>query len=137
MVSRAMVDRSEMGSLQGIARSLVPDPAREALRSLHRAVLFRRGMRRFLAEPEACARPDSPVLRDLIYGWGNEAWSARDEYLADGVRHVLAARGPILECGSGLTTVLFGTIARRRGLSYWALEHLPEWAARVQRCQGR
>lgn len=79
----------------------------------------------------ACSRPGHPVLRGLIYGWGNDAWSALDEYLAACILHASAARGPILECGSGLTTLLIGAVAKKRGEGHWALEHAPEWATRV------
>lgn len=94
-------------------------------------------MTRFLEDPAACSHPGHRVLTDLIYGWGNEAWSAQDEYLAGCLQHALTARGPILECGSGLSTILVGAIATKRGRSHWALEHRPEWAAKVQRCLKR
>ena len=42
------------------------------------------------------------------------------------------AGGPILECGSGLTTLLVGVVAQRTGNSVWSLEHLSQWAERVQ-----
>lgn len=94
-------------------------------------------MRRFLANPAACARPGCRVLSDLVYGWGNDGWSALDEYLAGCVAHASTTSGPILECGSGLSTILVGVMAKRRGLRHWALEHAPEWAKRVQRCLRR
>jgi hypothetical protein len=126
-----------MARLQRVAKSLVPARLQDALRAMHRDIVFRRAMRRFRANPEACTHPGSPIVRDLIYGWGNESWSALQEYLTECIRHALNARGPILECGSGLTTVLMGTIAQRQGQSLWSLEHLPGWAARVQRCLDR
>lgn len=89
-------------------------------------------MRRFLRAPEACARVGNPVLLDLIYGWGNEEWSALDEYLVACLAHAQKADGPILECGSGLSTILVGVIAQRRGLQHWALEHTPAWADKVR-----
>lgn len=126
-----------MTHLQSLAKSLLPDQLRDSLRAMHREFAFRRAMRRFLARPEAGARPDSRILRDLVYGWGNESWSAMPEYLADCIRHALTTPGPILECGSGLSTLLIGAIAKRRGQAHWALEHLPEWAAKVQGCLDR
>jgi predicted O-methyltransferase YrrM len=90
-------------------------------------------MKRFLVDPGGCSYPGSPILSDLIYGWGNESWSALDEYLADCISSALVLSGPILECGSGLSTILVGVVAKRRGQHHWALEHDPEWAARVKR----
>lgn len=124
-------------SLRGLAKRVLPQRAREALKSAHRELVFRRAMKRFLASPESCARPGSPVLNDLIYGWGNDTWSALDEYLAGCIRHAAAARGPILECGSGLSTILVGALAQRRGQLHWALEHTPEWATRVRKHLAR
>ncbi len=70
-------------------------------------------------------------------GWGNESWGALEEYLESCLAHALAANGPILECGSGLSTVMVGAIAKRRGVRHWALEHQPKWARKVQRCLDR
>jgi len=89
-------------------------------------------MKRFLDDPDACTRPGNPVIADLLYGWGNEGWSAQDEYLTHCIARALAVRGPILECGSGLSTILVGSIAKQRGQRHWALEHTPDWAAKVQ-----
>ena len=89
-------------------------------------------MRRFLKDPEDCAHPANPVILDLIYGWGNEGWSALDEYLAVCINHALTSRGPTLECGSGLSTILLGAIAKKRGYTHWAIEHTPEWGTKVQ-----
>jgi hypothetical protein len=71
-------------------------------------------------------------MSHLVYGWGNELWSGWCEYLAACVEHSLTTRGPILECGSGLSTVLVGIVAQRRRLAHWALEHMPEFAAKVK-----
>ncbi len=94
-------------------------------------------MRKFIAKPESALQPGNSLLEQLIYGWGNEAWSAREEYLAACVGHVLTSGEPILECGSGLSTVLLGAVAKKQGRIHWALEHLPGWADRVQRCLVR
>jgi hypothetical protein len=116
-----------------IVKHLFPSRVRRRLRVLHREFVFRRAMKRFLESPEVARNPGSRVLSDLIYGWGNEGWSARDEYLVECIAHAMTARGPILECGSGLSTILVGAIAKQRGQRHWALEHLPAWAAKVQK----
>jgi len=121
-----------MSFLRTCAKAVLPVRARQALRAAHRKLVFRRAMRRFLADPAACAHAGSPILRDLVYGWGNAGYSAADEYLARCLELALAGRGPILECGSGLTTLLVGAIAQRHNQPHWALEHTAEWATRVQ-----
>jgi hypothetical protein len=90
-------------------------------------------MRKFLRDPAAPDVRRDGVLHGLIYGWGNESWSAMDEYLAACIQSALVTKGPILECGSGLSSLVVGAIAKRRGIGHWALEHSPEWAAKVQR----
>lgn len=106
---------------------------RRPLSRAHRRFVFRQAMRRFLRDPAASVAPRAPVLNELIYGWGNESWSAMDEYLAACIQNALVAKGPILECGSGLSTLVIGAIAKQQGLEHWVLEHSPEWAAKVQR----
>jgi hypothetical protein len=65
---------------------------------------------------------------DLVFGWGNEYWSALPEYLEAVVLYGRSARGPVLECGTGLTTLVLAAI----GADVWALESNEEWRARVE-----
>jgi hypothetical protein len=90
-------------------------------------------MREFRSDPQKWLFPDSPVIRDLIRGWDNEGWSADNEFLVVCLQHTLATNGPILECGSGLTTILLGVIADNLGQTVWSLEHMPEWGERVEK----
>jgi hypothetical protein len=125
-----------MNRLRSIAKLALPSRIRGFLRAAHRDFVFRRAMKRFLKHPE-CIYPGSPVVLDLIYGWGNDNWSALDEYLAGCVDHALSSPGSILECGSGLSTILVGAIAKKRGQRHWALEHTPAWASRVRKYLNR
>jgi hypothetical protein len=84
----------------------------------------------FLRDPNAAA-DDFGVLAALVYGWGNESWSGSPELLHSCIRQALIAEGPILECGSGLTTIVLGVVAQRTGTTLWSFEHMPEWAERV------
>jgi methyltransferase family protein len=69
----------------------------------------------------------------LGYGWGNESFSASAEFLSECMTAAAVPGGPILECGSGLSTLLVGMIAATAGREVWSLEHDPEWAERVHR----
>jgi hypothetical protein len=94
--------------------------------------VFWRAMRRLVREVTPASRDfDAELLSDLIYGWGN-SWSARHEFLDSCLQHVRKSDGPILECGSGLSTLLVGALAQQMGKSVWTLEHDAEYACRVQ-----
>ena len=112
-------------------KQIVSDAPRSALRSAHRRWKLDRAIHRFVtrASRGAIARE---CLADLAYGWGNEAWSASPEFTEACCREALFARGPILECGSGLSTILLGALTRGRGIEVHAFEHLEPWAARVR-----
>jgi hypothetical protein len=120
-----------MPSFRSIAGAVLPRQLKDAARSAHRQIVFRRAMKKFLADPRRCSSTGHPVLRDLIYGWGNESFSALDEYLVGCLDEAFRTNGPILECGSGLSTLLVGAVAKSRGLKHIALEHHPAWADRV------
>jgi hypothetical protein len=122
-----------MSVLREVVKKVLPARARQAVAEWERELTFWRAMRRFLQNPGACADPDSPLLAELVRGWGNEDWSGLSEFLAGCIARSMTARGPILECGSGLSTLLVGAIAKKRGQQHWALESAPEWAARVQK----
>lgn len=119
------MSRTASPTLRGIARV-----ARDRVRDGHRHLVLGRAMHAFMRDPEAAAN-DENLLADLVYGWGNESWSGAPELLQSCIRQALIARGPILECGTGLTTLLLGAIVQRTGNHLWSLEHLPEWADRV------
>jgi hypothetical protein len=75
--------------------------------------------------------PRRQVLSALRCGWGNLDYAAGLAYLDAIARHVAESRGPILECGSGASTLLLGLLASRRNLHVWTLEHHPRWHAFV------
>ena len=130
----AASEQLEREAARRVSAALPTEPAApmQPVDPASRDVMFRQAFNTFQQNPAACAQSGHPVLRDLIRGWGNEIWSAADEYLAACVQQALVTEGPILECGSGLSTLLVGTVAAKRGLPHWALEHMPEWAAHVQ-----
>ena len=102
------------------------------LRKPYQEFVFWRGMRRLLRDAELDEQPFwTDTLADLVYGWGNN-WSAQTEYLEACLREVRETKGPVLECGSGLSTLLIGAVAQRERVSVWSLEHDIGYASRVQ-----
>jgi predicted O-methyltransferase YrrM len=120
------------GGFAAVGKSVLPRATRRWLRQAYQRVELDRAMRRFIADPSAALRPHSDLLRRLIDGWANPGWSAKEEYLRHCIAHALQTRGAILECGSGLSTLLIAAVAKQRELPYWALEHSSEWSDRVR-----
>ncbi len=71
--------------------------------------------------------PDRRTLADMRYGWGNTGFSARVPYLEEMCRLALNTREPILECGSGLSTILLGLISAYTLSEIISLDHDPTW----------
>jgi hypothetical protein len=87
-------------------------------------------MQRWLQDPRRDPMPG--VFRDLAYGWGNRGWSAQDDLLLACLREITPTVGAVLECGSGLSTILLGARAEAHGVRVWSLEHEEGWATKVQ-----
>jgi predicted O-methyltransferase YrrM len=77
------------------------------------------------------AAVDKALWRDLTYGWGNTGFSPGQRYLQAVLDASSTANGAILECGSGLTTLVLATVTGKRDVPVWTLEHDPAWAAHV------
>jgi hypothetical protein len=111
-------------------KRLVPRPVKRAIKEAFRERKFRRALQEIskLSEGEV---PTHELLIELQIGWGNESFAASYDYLEEVIKRARTTTGPILECGSGLTSILLGLVAGRRGVDIWSLEHIPEWHARV------
>ena len=108
----------------------MPGPLKQAARIAWQRQQMRRAMRRLVALPPGTT-PERRLLDELRAAWDNEGFTADIDYLAEVARHAAQTPGPVLECGSGLTTLLLGALAGRRGVEVWALEHDPQWRRRV------
>jgi hypothetical protein len=118
--------------MKGLAEKIAA-PVKAPLRKLKNSVVehkkgfsFDRALRRFARTQNASLIPQ------LVDGWHNTQWSALDEYLLGCIGEVRAARGDILECGSGLSTLLLGIVAQSSGARLCTLEHSQAWADKVQ-----
>ena len=113
-IERQMGTRSRADAAKALARNVVGHV---------RLILAARWFR---ALPSRRWESALPMLRSA---WGNLGYTADLAYLAAVLRHAMRAGGPILECGSGLTTFL---VAVASGHAVWSLEHLAEWRRRTQ-----
>lgn len=65
---------------------------------------------------------------ELVELWGNE-WSAKPEMLAALVELARDADGDVIECGSGLTTLILAVLGEKHGFKVVSLEHDRDFAA--------
>ena len=108
----------------------VPGRIFGALKKSVNSMSFDRQIRKLLTQSNESI-PTRDTLAGLRSAWGNESYSADLDYLEELMARAVVPKFSILECGSGLTTVLLGILAGRRGVEVWALEHDPEWHATV------
>jgi hypothetical protein len=98
-----------------------------------RRIILRRALGRLRKSPRASPE----IWADLLRGWGNEDYAARPTYLDAVAAAAFAQRGPVLECGSGLTTLVLAAIAERSGSRVWSLEHEWDWYVNVRSALDR
>lgn len=111
-------------------KRFVPAPLKRAAK----AAVLNRTLSRAIRDISKLSPGDVPtpaMLERLQRGWGNEGFAAQADYLTEVANRAATTTGPILECGSGLTTILLGLLAGRRGIETWSLEHTAAWRARV------
>jgi hypothetical protein len=112
------------------AKRLIPAPLKRALREAFAKRELRRAIHQ-IKNLEPGIVPGRELLQRLQRGWANDGFAATVEYLHEVAKFAVTTADPILECGSGLTTILLGLIAGRRGIETWSLEHIPDWRTRV------
>jgi predicted O-methyltransferase YrrM len=109
-----------------IARA-VPAAAKRPLREPYRRYRLGRALARARSTfPEV----SDEVISDLVGAWAN-TWSIQEGLIPAILREAAYTDGPILDCGSGLSTILLGMVAQERNGHVTSLEHIPEWAEQV------
>lgn len=107
------------------------------LRNNSLRALRQRALRRAVSGLSAALRngrkPPLKLFELLVYGWGNEAWSANAPFLSAVFDWLPRTTGPILECGPGISTFVLAGAAAIAGRRVHSLEHNGEWADRIMR----
>ena len=70
---------------------------------------------------------DPQLLHDIGRAWGNEAYSADSDFMAQIAARALQGAGPFLDCGSGISTIVAATLASRYRGCVWSLEQNRAW----------
>lgn len=127
-----------MNTIRPIARAVLPyqfrvslGNVRKELETLYRPIAFWQAFSEF-RRLKSYEDVDRRLLERLTFGWGNR-YSAHTEYMSAYLRHASQSIGPILECGSGLSTLLLGVVAARSGNRVWSFEHDLTWGDKVQK----
>lgn len=109
-----------------LIKKVFPRSFKRKLKSINRERQLGVAIRRLtLASENGTPMPD--VLAGLERAWGEDGYRAVGGYLEEVARFATEARGPVLEIGSGLTTLMLGALVGRRGIPVWTLEHHPEY----------
>jgi len=107
-------------------KKILPSSFKEKIKSINRERRLGAAIRRLSLNGDSQA-PSRDILSELARGWGEDGYRAVGGYLEEVAHWAAEARGPVLEIGSGLTTLILGTLVRRRGVPVWTLEHHPEY----------
>ena len=119
-----------MSATYNTIRNLIPLSIRKKLLKIHHHYVLNRALSDLLLMADKNAI-DRTLLKRLIYGWGNQGFSAQTDYLESCVEYAYKTNGSILECGSGLSTIIVGVIAKKRGIQLTSFEHYKEWGDKV------
>jgi hypothetical protein len=109
-----------------LIKKVFPNSFKDKIKSINRERQLGVAMRR-LASAGENGTPLSDVLVELERAWGDDGFRAVGGYVEEVARFAVEARGPVLEIGSGLTTLILGAIVGRRGIPVWTLEHHPQF----------
>lgn len=92
--------------------------------------MFTIGIRKYIKEIGQGFVPSNGCLQQIYKGWNNP-WSARPHFIKACLTESLNSSGTILECGSGLTTILVGILMQKYNRSVISLEHNCEYAEKI------
>jgi hypothetical protein len=74
------------------------------------------------------------IVQQLSYGWNNSGWSLSNKAMLNMIKASYSANGTILECGSGLSTLVLGLLHRNnKEINIYALEHNAVWLSKVNK----
>ncbi len=112
--------------MRRLLRRLIPGWLRRSARHL----LRRHRLARALAGLERAAAPDEidlALMERMVLAWDNPGYAGDAAFLLQVARDAWEGPGPVLDCGSGLSTIVCATVAARRGATVWSLEQDAAW----------
>jgi hypothetical protein len=109
-----------------LIKKVFPSSFKNRIKKINRERQLSVALKRLTAAVES-GTPQADILAELGRAWGEDGYRAVGGYLEEVTRFALETRGPVLEIGSGLTTLILGALVARRGIPVWTLEHHPEY----------
>ena len=111
---------------------IFPSNLRKKIYETYLKILWGIYYKKYLKIIESNHYPNKELIQKLIYSWGNSGYSAQQDYIESLIHHANSVNNLIFECGSGLSTLIVGAIAKKNGVKMISIEHHPKWAAKVQ-----
>jgi predicted O-methyltransferase YrrM len=115
---------------------MTPAAIKDPIKRYHRDHRLRRAVEAAYRTPPG-EMPPALVLDECAEAWGYSGFRAGGGFVDRVAREALTTPGPVLEIGSGLTTILLGLLAGRRGVQTWSLEHWPDYHRSLARTLTR
>jgi predicted O-methyltransferase YrrM len=84
-----------------------------------------------LARTSASDQIRERLVHKIAHTWGNSSWSATEAVLERLLHWLDESSGPVLECGSGVSTLVMVASVSPRARRLVSLEHQRDWAKRV------
>src|SRR4026208_693267 len=107
--------KKEPSHLFNAVKKLIPKTIKQSARNTIHGRVFQQALKQIAQLPPG-ELPCAMLLEQLQTGWDNGGMAAQTDYLLEVSRQALTTKGPVLECGSGLTTLLLGLLAGTRGI---------------------
>lgn len=104
---------------------------RRSAGKLRRDVVLTSAIGALKRHPPGRMPSDASIMRVWL-GWGNTTFSADFVYLKLLLERAVESQEPVLECGSGVSSLLLAVIAGRQGVDVHSLENDAGWARRVR-----
>ena len=111
---------------------IFPSSLRKKTYGTYLKILWKVYYQKYLKVIESNQYPNNKLIKNLIYSWGNSGWSAQQDYIESLIYYANYANKLIFECGSGLSTLIVGVIAKKNGTKMISIEHNPKWARKLQ-----
>lgn len=109
--------------------SIVKQRIKLFVKAVKRKKYFSEKIKMLALQPDLLSEP--ATVRMLIDCWDN-SWSVQDECLSGLIGGITGSEKMVLECGSGLTTLVLSVFLRGRNSKIISLEHDWQWFREMQ-----